>query len=186
MQIVDVIKTSTELLGLTNENVILQTATQDNETEVLSNPVINKLYGLVKFAVQELCSNYATVLAEKVINTNNCSYPLNQLKNYIRFHAVKKNGESVDYKIINRNLTLIAEGEYVVEYETYPEINSLFDDVDYFADLSPDVIVFALCSYYALSVGLFEDFKEFNNQYVERAENLKGLKIFNLPQRRWE
>ena len=69
---------------------------------------------------------------------------------------------------------------------TYPEINSMFDEIDFLSNFSPDVIVFGLCSYYCLSSGMFEDFESFYDRYISKAESLKNLKIFELPARRWE
>ena len=62
----------------------------------------------------------------------------------------------------------------------------MFEEIDYLQEFSPDVIVFGLCAYYALSHGLFADFEQFHEKYVEKAESLKGLKIFEMPARRWE
>jgi len=54
------------------------------------------------------------------------------------------------------------------------------------SNVNIDVLVFGLCAYYSLSHGMFEEFTQFHNLYIERAENLKQLKIFSLPSRRFE
>ena len=99
---------------------------------------------------------------------------------------VKKENVAVPYKIINRNLTFENNGNYEVCYYSYPEIESLFEEVDFLQKLNGDVIIFGLCSYFCLSKGLFEDFHELHDKYIERAECLKDMKIFTLPQRSWE
>ena len=106
--------------------------------------------------------------------------------NFIRVQNVKKNGETVKYKIINRNIVLEEDGEYEIEYLTYPNINSMFEEIDFLSNFSEDVIVCGLCTYFSLAHGMFDEFKEFHETYTEKAENLKELKSFNLPQRRWE
>ena len=83
-------------------------------------------------------------------------------------------------------MTFEESGTYEVFYYSYPEILSLFEDVDFLQKLNSDVIVFGLCAYYCLSKGMFEDFHELHDKYIERAESLKDLKIFTLPQRSWE
>lgn len=186
MKIVDLIKKACELLSLQQEIDLLNTAQVENESELLKNQEIGKLFNLSKFSIQELCTNYIPLQAEAEIVTKNKTYSVGELKNFIRVQNVCKNNKAVSYKLINRKLTFNEDGEYVVKYLTYPEIESLFDDLDFLSNLSPDAMVFGLCAYYCLSKGLFDDFKIFNEKYVDRAESIKNLKIINLPQRRWQ
>ena len=186
MKIIDVLTNSAELLGLKSERALLATATEENEEEILTNENIAKLFNLVKFSIQELCSNYVPVIDEKQITTVEKKYPVNSLTNFIRVQRIYRAGEPVLYKLINRNLVFKEDGVYNVHYSTYPTITSMFDDVDFLSNLSPDVMVFGLCAYYCLSSGMFEDFENFYEKYTERANSLKNLKFFELPKRRWE
>ena len=34
--------------------------------------------------------------------------------------------------------------------------------------------------------GMFDEFNTFHEKYISRAESLKDVKIFELPNRRWE
>ena len=43
MKIIDIMKHSAELLGLTQEKEILNTATEGNETEILQNEEISRM-----------------------------------------------------------------------------------------------------------------------------------------------
>ena len=186
MKIIDIIKNSAELLGLINEYQILTNTTSESENTALENAEIKKLFNLIKFSIQELCTHYVPVCTSLTIAITNKKYPLSSLNNFIRVNNVFKNGQPIKFKIINRNLEFNEDGEYTVNYMTYTEINSMFDDIDFLSNFSPDVMVFGLCSYYCLSSGMFDDFDSFYDKYISKAESLKNLKIFELPARRWE
>lgn len=186
MKIIDLIKKACELLSLQKEIELLNSAEIETETELLKNLEINKLFNLSKFSIQELCTNYVPMQAEAQITTANKTYSVGELTNFIRVQNVYKDKKLIKYKLINRKLTFAEDGNYTVKYLTYPEIESVFDDLDFLSHLSPDVLVFGLCAYYCLSKGLFDDFKIYNEKYIERAESIKNLKIIDLPQRRWQ
>ena len=187
MKIIDILTESAELLGLKHEVQQLKAITAETETEGLaSSENISSLFNLVKFSIRELCTNYVPVISSKTINLKENSFPVAELDNYIRIQAVYKNGYLIKHKVINRNIVLDDVGEIVVNYATYPEINSLFDEIDFLQNFSPDVIVFGLCSYFSVAHGMFEDFSRFHERYIDKAESIKGLKVFNLPNRRWE
>ena len=186
MKIIDIIKTATSFLGLSNELDILETATPETENEVLENAEIKKLFHLVKFSIQELCTNYVPVSKIENVEVSNLKYPLSNLSNYIRLQNVYLNEVAVPFKVINRCLTMEHDGIYQVKYSTYPEITSLYEDVKFLAQMGIDVVMFGLCAYYCLNKGMFEDFKSYHDNYIEKAESLKDLKCFVLPQRRWE
>ncbi len=185
MKIKDLIIECADMLGMFDERVLLENINEENEFMALENAEIKKLFNLTKFSVRELCSNYLPVLASCEINVEEGKYPISNLVNCIRIHNIHKDHEEIDYKIINRTISVIENGIYTVEYFSYPEINSLFDEIDFLNNLNPDVIVFGLCAYYCLSCGLFDDFQEFHSKYIDRAESLKNMKIFNIPMRRW-
>ncbi len=186
MKIIDVMKNSAQLLGLTTELNTLEATTTSSEETALENAEIKKLFNLIKFSIQELCTHYVPVCTSQEITTTNKKNALSNLNNFIRINNVYKNGHPVKFKIINRNLEFSEDGNYTVNYMTYPEITSMFDEIDFLSNFSPDVMVFGLCSYYCLASGMFEDFESFYERYIAKAESLKDLKIFELPARRWE
>lgn len=186
MKIIDVMKNSAELLGLNNERDLMESATSASEESLLENSEIKKLYNLIKFSIQELCTHYLPVFTTQEISTTNKKTALNSLNNFIRVNNVYKDGEIVKFKIINRNLEFLEDGVYTVKYTTYPSIDSMFEDIDFLSNVSPDVISFGLCAYYCLASGMFEDFESFYDKYIDKAESLKDLKIFELPLRRWQ
>ena len=187
MKIVDILIDAGHFLGLKEEVEILNGVTEETEEFSLeTNERVSKLFNLFKFSIKELCSNYAPMITSIKVQTSNTEFPLNELENYIRIQNVKKDEDLVKYKIINRKIIFAEDGEYEVSYFTYPNITSLFDEIDYLNDLSPDVVVFGLCAYFSLAYGMFEEFENFHEEYVTKAESLKGLKCFNLPNRRWE
>lgn len=186
MKIVELIKQSAELLNLTEVRTELENITVENESEVLSNHYILSLFNLSKFSIQELCTNYVPVSMEESVKITNGKYPVSFLENFIRIQNVTKQGEAVAYKVINRNIVVDVDGEYEIKYLTYPSINSIFDEIDFLEKFNPDVIVYGLCAYFSLAHGVFDEFNAFHEIYVEKAENLKELRTFNMPQRRWE
>lgn len=186
MKVIEIMAQSAMLLGLGDEHILLETSAQEKETELLQNANILSLFNLSKYAFQELCTNYIPVVERLNLNSADCKIEVKNLTNFIRVQNVTKNGDSVKYKIINRNIVFEEDGEYTVEYLTYPKINSMFEEIDFLSNFSEDVIVCGLCAYFSLAHGMFDEFKEYHEMYIEKADNLKELKSFNLPQRRWE
>ncbi len=182
MKVKNLLANASELLGLEAECALLE---QDGE-DLLNNEEIKKLFNLSKLAIREICSNYLPISSEEKIKVENGSFSLANLKNFIRVNSVSKNGKSHGYKIISKKLILNEDGEYIVNYQTYPEITSPQDDLDFLYPLNFEVLVFGLCAYYCLSKGLFDDFKIYHEKYQERAESVKSLKIIDVPMRRWE
>ena len=157
MKIIDVLIESAELLGLHYDIPQLNEITLENENDVLTNNEnIASLFNLIKFSIRELCTNYVPVFSSITITTTDKTFPISELKNFIRIQNVYKNDELVKFKVLNRNLTLEEDGEYVITYATYPDIKTVFDEIDFLQDFSPDSIVFGLCSYYSLAHGMFE------------------------------
>lgn len=187
MKIVDILIDSANLLGLTDDVKAMKILTVENEQTALNeNPNVENLFSLLKFSLKELCTNYVPIVTTQNIRTEDKQYPLSNLKNFIRIQNVYQNEQLMKFKIINRNLMFVNDGEYMVKYSTYPEIKSMFEDIDFLHEFSPDVIVFGLCAYYALVHGRFDEFEKFHESYVDKAESLKNLKIFDMPVRRWE
>lgn len=186
MKIIDIMAQSAELLGLDSAKSIMASASEENESTTLENEQVARLFNLIKFSLQELCTNYIPILESVEITTTDKKYALGSLTNYIRVHNVYLDGSPIKYKIINRYLTMEKDGTYTVEYYTYPTVNSLFDEIDFLSCFSPDSLVLSLCSYYSLAVGLFDEFNDFHERYLNVAENLKNIRVFNLPLRRWE
>ncbi len=187
MKIIDVISDSALLLGLTQEVEILKTVTEETELQVIEqNENIAKLFNLIKYSIRELCTNYVPIIEKRKIITTDKQYPICNLENFIRINHICKDEQYVRYKILNRNITVEEDGEYLIEYSMYPTIMTILEDINFLEDYSPDVIVFGLCAYYTLAHGMFEEFEEFHNKYVARAESLKSLRNFDLPCRRWE
>ena len=186
MKVVDIIKQSATLLDLTEAEKALNNITEENEGLALSNEDVYCLFNLVKYSIQELCTNYVPVAAIETVKTYNKAIEINKLTNFIRVQNIYKDEELVKYKIINRCIYFEEDGEYSVQYATYPQIESLLEEIDFLSNFSPDIVVLGLSAYYALSKGRFDEFEIYHNQYVEKAESIKGLKMFNMPQRRWE
>ncbi len=187
MKIVDILIDSASLLGLYEEVAIISSTEPENEAEILEkNKNIHSLFNLIKFSIRELCTNYVPMVSDVRIKTENKTFALSSIENYIRVQNITENGNMIKFKIISRNIIFDHDGEYVVSYETYPTISSVFEDIDFLDNFSPDVMVMGLCSYFSLAHGRFDEFQEFHEKYVSKAESLKHLKSFSLPTRRWE
>lgn len=187
MKIVDILIDSALLLGLTDEANALQTATVETENEVISNNEnIASLFNLVKYSIRELCTNYIPVVRDVSVETEDKKFAVGMLENFIRIQNIHKNGEMVKFKIINRNVIFEEDSIYEVRYETYPTIATMFEEIDFLQNFSPDAIILGLCAYYSLAHGLFNEFQEFHEKYISKAETLKNLHNFQLPCRRWQ
>lgn len=187
MKIVDIMKESAMLLGLTKDRVVMETITEENEINVVAdNPNIASLFNLIKYSIRELCTNYVPVKSVVTVKTENNKYEISSLPNYIRILSIYQNSQIVKFKVVNRNILFEEDGIYEIHYATYPEISSVLEEIDYLENFSPDVIVLGLCSYFSLAHGMFTEFEDLHEKYVEKAESLKNLKIFEIPCRRWE
>ena len=186
MRVIDIIRQSAELLGLVDLVAIIDRDDEDLKAGTLENSDLNKLFSLSKFAMQELCTNYCPILIRQEFTTLDKKYPTKSLNNYIRLVNVKKNDEVCDFKIYNREITLAEDGTYVAEYMSYCMVENVFDEIDFLDQFSPDVLVFAVCAYYSVSHGMFEQFEDFHEMYVNRANSLKELRAGLMPMRKWE
>lgn len=185
MKLIDIIMSSCALLGLNDDLNTLKDLTAETVSSIEGNKNIEELIYLSKYSIRELCSNYIPMINSTEITTTNKKYPVKNLTNYIRVQNVFKNEMPVNYKIINRNIEFKEDGIYTVKYLTYPEIEGLFDDLDFMSNFSPDAMVLGLCAYFSLSKGMFDEFNDFHDKYIERAESLKTLKLFEMTCRRW-
>ena len=187
MKILDILIDSAGFLGLTKELETLEQINEENAEQVISdNENIAGLFNLVKFSIRELCTNYIPMVKSFTVKISDKQFALSELENFIRVQNVFFKNELVKFKIINRKMILEEDGEYVITYETYPTINDIFEDIDFLQNFSPDVIVFGLCAYYALAHGMFNEFEEFHERYISKAESLKSLRNFEIPCRRWQ
>ena len=187
MKILDVINDGASLLNLTLDQAVLMKVSQQNEKKILQeNPNIASLFNLLKFSVRELCTNYVPLSTRRKVKIENRKFPVALLNNFIRVENVYQNDVPVKYKVVNRSIILERDGEYEISYLTYPEFNSMFDELDFAENLNSDVIVFGLCAYYCLSHGLFTDFEQYHERYIQKANSIKTLKIFEIPFRRWQ
>ena len=187
MKVIDIMKESATLLGLTSERNVMETMTEENMFQIYAeNPNIQSLFNLIKYSIRELCTNYVPITTSVEISTIEKKFQVSTLQNFIRIQNIYKGTEMVKFKVINRSVVLEEDGKYVVNYITYPEILSCFDEIDFLQDFSPDVMVLGLCSYYSLAHGMFDEFENMHEKYIEKAESLKHLKIFEIPCRRWE
>lgn len=186
MKVIEILKDSANLLGLIEQRNLLSTEESFLEPSLLADEEIATLFNLFKFSARELCTNYVPICQKEQITTVNSRYPVSNLSNYLRISNAYLNGECVPHKILNRYIVFEKDGTYEVEYFTYPQINSLFEEIDFLSNFSPEALVYGLCAYYSLSRGLFAEFESFHDRYKERAESLKDLKVFTLPQRRWQ
>lgn len=185
MKILEILKDSAMLLNLFDAASVLDNDSL-TDTEKQANKEVQELVNFADMSVKEICSNYLPYEVESSITTTDKKYPLNSLNNLLRVVDVKKGDNYVDFKIISRNLVFDEDGTYTVIYNSYPTITSLSDDLSFLQRLGTDVVVYAVCAYYCLAKGMFEEFDSFYGQYNDRASAIKDVKTFIMPQRRWE
>jgi len=186
MRVIDIIRQSAELLGLVDLVKIIDEENEELLAGTLENSDLNKLFSLTKFAMQELCTNYCPILTKCEFATIDKKFALRELPNYIRLVGVKKDNVDCNYKIFNREITLDEDGRYVAEYMSYLVADNMFDELDFLSRFSPDVLVFAICAYYSVAHGMFDQFEEYHSRYIDRAESLRELRSGMMPMRKWE
>ena len=186
MRVIDIIRQSAELLGLVDLVDIIDQENEELMAGTIENADLDKLFSLSKFAMQELCTNYCPILRRQEFTTIDKKYPTKSLNNYIRLVNVKKGDSICEYKIYNREMTLAEDGTYIAEYMSYCVVDNVFDEIDFLDRFSPDVMVFAVCSYYSVAHGMFEQFEDFHERYVDKANSLKELRAGLMPMRKWE
>ena len=186
MEVIDIIKQSIHLLSLNEYYDVVDKASKESEEEILKNEEIKKLLNITNLVLNDLCTNYFPIVNKQIVNITNKNYPIKNLINFYKIKNVKKNNMVENYKIISKDIVVENEGEYEINYYYLPQVNSLFDELDFLSTLSPEVLVYGLCAFYCLSIGLFDEFKIYNDKYKTRAEAIKNLKVFELPKRKWE
>lgn len=186
MTLRDVLVMSANLLNLTDERDILQTITEDNYTEIMSaNKPIQKLYNLALTSLREICFNYLPVITEEECTTVDKKIETSSLDDFVKLIKVKQDNKLVPYKFKRGIITVKADGDYSVQYVQNPKVNSIIDSLDIFEDLSPDILVLGICAYYAVSMGMYDEFEYFHDEYLKRAEAIKKLGVYQMPSRRW-
>ena len=91
MKVIDILIDSATLLGLGEEVEILNTATEENESNILCDyEKIKKLFNLCKYSIREFCTNYMPVVESETLKTTENQIALSTLENFIRIQGVKK------------------------------------------------------------------------------------------------
>ena len=185
MRIIDIMKDVAVILGLNNVYADIDAIDLDSDNIVLTED-LETLFNLCRVSIQEFCTNYAPVIDSIKISTTNKKYALNKIDNFLKLKKISLNGEDVKAKIRSRNIEVDKDGEYDVLYYTYPNIDSITDDIDFLSSFTPDVLISSACAYWSLSHGQYADFNKFHEDYLKKANAIKDLRVFNMPQRRWE
>ena len=111
MKVIDILMQGANLLNLPEISNVLNDATEENQEQLINNAEVKSLFDLLKYSIQELCTNYVPVVEVKNITTTDKQYAISNLENYIRIRKVFQNGSLVKHKIINRNLVFAEDGE---------------------------------------------------------------------------
>ena len=189
MTILDLIKKSSVMLNiaevLQDENV--NSINAQNEKDVLaSNFALTRLFEFAKVMFNEIASYYLPIVKTVDCETTNKQIDLNNCTNLFRIIGIRLNNAFVRYKVEDNVIKLKQDGVYTIIYNQQPKIDSVLDSVDFFdVDISEDVLVSGINSYYCLATGLFEEFNVYNEQYIAKLSKLKNMKVFAMPCRGW-
>lgn len=173
------------VLGLNSVHSDILGLDLESEDVVLTDEV-ETLFDLTRVAIQEYCTNYAPVIDATKVNIVGGKYPVSNLTNFLRLKRLSYQGRDVRPKVVQRNIVVEQDGEYEVEYYTYPNITSVKDELDFLSNFSPDALISSTCAYWAVSHGQYQDFNRFHADYIDKASAIKDLRVFNIPKRRWE
>ena len=185
MTLKDVLIMSANLLNLP-ECETLESINEENYTEVLeSNKSIKKLFNLAITSLREICLNYLPIVVEVDVRAVDKKIETNTLEDFVKLVKVKLNDKPVSYKFKNGTINVKNDEVYTVQYVQNPKVSKITDSLEIFEELSPDILVLGICSYYAISMGMYDEFEYYHEEYLKRAESIKKLGIYQMPSRRW-
>lgn len=188
MTVLDLIKKSAVILNIDEiSNASLNTITAENELEVLENNVaLKKLYELTMLMLNEIATYYMPIMKTVELNSVDKKIDLSKCQNVLKVVGVKLDDVFVKFFVEDGNILVKNDGCYTVIFQQTPAIQSLLDNVNFFDEnVSEDLLVDGLNSYYCLACGLFKEFSLYNEKYSKKLANLRNLPIFNLPCRSW-
>lgn len=186
MIIKDILADSAMLLGLTTEADAINHASLEEEMEAVNTGEVRNLINILKLTLREVCIHYVPYVKSQTISTTNRQIHLSILTNFISMKGAYRKGEKVKCRMLDRLLTFEEDGEYTIEYLSYPTTVSLFEEITFLDNCSPTMLVYGVSAYYSLSKGLFEEFESFYDKFKNFAELSRERNCFNLPMRRWE
>ncbi|MBQ7798646.1 MAG: hypothetical protein IJ371_05950 [Clostridia bacterium] len=189
MNILDLIKKSATILNIHQilDDSSLEDVTVDNEASILAkNSELKRVFELAKVVIEEASAHSKNL-------TSSTIYTYNQKINMYSYDYIDKvvdvqdeNGVSVEYEIDNGNIRFKQDGKYTIIYYRNPYSNSLLSYIDMHRyNINEALLVNGLNAYYCLSVGLADEYNEYNNKYLELLSHVKNLKIFAMPCRSW-
>ncbi|MBE7076969.1 MAG: hypothetical protein E7374_03680 [Clostridiales bacterium] len=188
MTIFNIIEQCGDMLDLEYMNIVFDVTPTDEEQEDFFrlNPNVLRLFNLTKLCIRELCANYVPYYKEVTVKTENKRFDLSTLSNFIKIVSVKKGDDLVKVKTLNKEVVFSEDGEYVITYASYPEINYLSDKIEFPLEARCDVLAYGVCAYYTLSKGMFDEYNYYRDIYHSLACEIRELRNFIMPSRRWE
>ncbi len=174
------------LLGLTQEVELLKTITKENEAEVMQNKQLARLKDLAILSMQEVSVRYVPIYSTIELQSENKQINIKQIQNCLKILKVYLCDIAVPFKIVGKTIKVNENGNYKIKYTTMPTINSVLDELEFVNNGVEQVVIFGLCAYYSIAIGLFSQFNSFHEKYLNAGENLKELKMFYIPNRSWQ
>jgi len=188
MTILDLIKKSAVMLNIQevlNDNELDGINASNEQTCLDNNFALKRLFEFTKIVLNEISSHLPKIVEVKCNAVGN-KIELGTLNRMSKIVSVKNQGMYVKYSVVDNSIKVAQDGEYVVSYKQYPQVDSVLDEVDIYSEyLGEDIFVYGLNAYYCLASGLFSEFNVYNAHYSERLNDLKDLKLFSMPRRRW-
>lgn len=188
MTILDLIKKSAIMLNIKPvlEDVNLNDITSTTEVETLSNNFeLKRLFEFSKVVLNEIAT-YSPIVDQIQSVSSNKKIPLSNINNLLKVIAVKDEFGYVDYTINDNEINIAKDGMYTIVFNRSSQINSLLGNIDMRnGDISEDLLVCGLNSYYCLATGLFAEYNVYNSSYVDKLSRIKNLKLFAMPCRSW-
>lgn len=188
MTILDLINKSAVMLNIPEvlNDTAIKGITSETEDEILTNNfALKRLYEFSKIILSEI-NSHAPQTEEAVCNALDKKIELSKFTNLSKIIGVKSQYGYVKHLIVDNNIVVEQDGEYIVIYETSPNVDSMFNEIKLSSRVSEDVLVCGLNAYYCLAVGLFSEFNIYNEHYHEGLNKLKNPKVFAMPCRSWQ
>lgn len=186
MTILDLIKKSAIMLNIKQvlEDESLNSVTSENEVNVLSNNFeLKRLFEFSKLVLNEVIS-YSPNIKRKEFKVENGAISIDEIDNVLKIIGVKNDSGYVKFSIVDNQIKL-KDGVYTIIYNQSPIVDSILSNIDINGDVSEDLLVAGVNSYYCLATGLYAEYNVYNSQFVDRLSRIKNLKLFAMPCRSW-
>lgn len=152
------------------------------------NDIISDMLIAINVANNSIAANYLPIRDIKKVNATQGKILFKNLsdKQILEIYSIKKNNKLVtDYKCLSNGI-IIADGEYEVDFSTFPEVVGLDSEIDYYLRLNDFIFSELVVSEYYFLNGYNDEANIWSEKFNEQIQSLLRVKkSVSIPERRW-